>query len=178
MRGVPVAPAKVLRFSTEKSPSGACGANACHAATTACASDQDHSSVKVETLPTAWVRKRRRVTIPKFPPPPPRRAQYRSSCWRELQTTARPFARTTVAATRLSDVSPNLRAAKPIPPPSASPATPTVGHVPAGTVSPCPQRRSYTSISLAPAPTTARLLPSSATPFIRDTSTITPGVVE
>jgi hypothetical protein len=78
----------------------------------------------------------------------------------------------------LSQVRPNFRAAKPMPPPSVSPAIPTVGHVPAGTVTPCCQRRSYTSMSRAPAPTTARPFAPSVTPFKRETSTTTPGETE
>src|SRR5436305_864267 len=82
------------------------------------------------------VRKTNRVTMPKFPPPPPRRAQYRSGYRLALHTTALPSARTTVASSRLSHVSPNFREAKPTPPPSARPPMPTVGHDPPGMVRP------------------------------------------
>ena len=73
MRAAP--PTTELRFKTEKSPSGACGASFCQAWTTFAASDHGHSSAYVATCPMGCVRKTRRVTIPKFPPPPPRSAQ-------------------------------------------------------------------------------------------------------
>jgi hypothetical protein len=74
MLGVPE-PAEALTFSTEESPSGACGANACHAWTTSFAFDHGHSIEYVETAGAGFARKTNLVTIPKFPPPPPRSAQ-------------------------------------------------------------------------------------------------------
>src|SRR5262249_48651298 len=68
-------PPAQLRLQTEKSPSGACGAHCCHALTTCRASDHGQASVHVATFATGCVRKTRRVTMPKFPPPPPRSAQ-------------------------------------------------------------------------------------------------------
>lgn len=90
-----------------------------------------------------------------------------------------PSAVTIVSERRLSQVRPSLREAKPTPPPSARPAMPTVGHEPAGIVTPCCASLAYTSSSRAPAPTLA--LPrarSKTTPSRRETSITTPLVVE
>src|SRR2546423_12687441 len=73
--GLALEPAAAFRFSTQKSPSGACGASFCQAATTLLASDHGHASEYVATSATGCVLKTSRVTMPKFPPPPPRRAQ-------------------------------------------------------------------------------------------------------
>src|SRR5919112_3521004 len=129
-------PATALRLSTEKSPSGACGANDCHACTTRFASAHDQASEYVDTSSAGCERKTKRVTIPKFPPPPPRSAQKRSACSLALAVTTRPSANTTVASRRLSQVRPYLRAETPIPPPCVDPAMPTVGHVPPGIIRP------------------------------------------
>src|SRR5262249_33769384 len=171
-------PAAALTVRTQDNPSGACGANACHACTTCFATDQGPSIEYVDTLPTGWVRNTKRVTIPKFPPPPPRSAQYRSGCSCAFATTAVPSARTTVASSRWSLVSPNFLPDSPIPPPCVSPATPTVGHVPPGTMRPLLPSTVYTFISSAPAPAAARPFAASDTACRRETSTTTPWVVE
>ena len=76
------------------------------------------------------------VTTPKLPPPP-RIAQKRSGSRSASVETTEPSARTTVAATRLSIVSPNARVRCPRPPPSVRPPTPVVEITPAGTAPPC-----------------------------------------
>src|SRR5262245_45832702 len=101
-----------------------------------------HVSTKYDACVTGWTRKRKLVTTPKLPPPPPRQAQYRSA-WRDRShVRTRPSAVTIVSARTLSAVVPSLREAKPTPPPSASPPTPTVGHEPAGIVPPAFASRS------------------------------------
>ncbi len=88
------------------------------------------------TVETGKVRKRNDVTTPKLPPPPPRLAQKRSAFSDALHVRTRPDASTSVRPTMLSDVVPCRRELKPTPPPSASPAMPTVGHEPPGIVRP------------------------------------------
>ena len=83
-----------------------------------------------------WVFIVKEVAMPKLPPPPPRQAQYSSSLPPALALRTLPSAVTTWIALTLSRVSPYLRAARPIPPPRARPAIPTVGQEPPGTVSP------------------------------------------
>jgi len=67
------------RTRPDQSASGAVCGQACHAATTAAASTQ---AKEAEKLVTSWVAKVAKVicvTMPKLPPPPPRRAQNRSA---------------------------------------------------------------------------------------------------
>ena len=84
-----------------------------------------------------WTRNFKCVTIPKFPPPPPRSAQNRSGSLVRDTSRTQPSAVTISAPTRLSQVSPKARPASPIPPPSVLPPTPTDEHDPAGIVAPC-----------------------------------------
>src|SRR5919204_3867360 len=118
-------------MSTDRPRFGvACGAHDCHTLRTRAASAHGHSMKNVLTLLTGWVLNVRLVTIPKFPPPPPRQAQKRSEFSWSLQTRTCPSAVTIVSCSRLSEVSPNLRPDQPCPPPSVSPAIPTVGQEP------------------------------------------------
>src|ERR1019366_4943132 len=95
------------------------------------------------------------VTTPKLPPPPPLSAHNRSES--DCLSTERnaPSAVTIRTARRLSIVNPRCREARPNPPPSVTPAIPTDGHEPPGTVTPDCARREYRSISWTPAPTVA-----------------------
>jgi hypothetical protein len=111
---------------------------------------------------------------PKFPPPPPRQAQYRSAFVSASTRRARPSAVTIVAASRLSEVSPKRRPESPCPPPSASPAMPTDGHAPPGTSRPLARQARVQVDQLAadaerrPAvrdPDAAQPLRSTTTPF-------------
>ena len=89
------------------------------------------------------------VTTPKFPPPP--RIAQKSSGSRSASTcTTEPSARTTVAETRWSIVSPYVRVRCPVPPPSVRPPTPVVPMIPTGTASPCAWVAASTSLSSAP----------------------------
>ena len=151
--GPPLPP--VWSAQIENSPSGACGANACHARTTSRACDHGQSAKKYETLETGCVRRTRCVTTPKLPPPPPRQAQYRSGFSVAEQFRWRPSAVTIPSETTLSLVVPNAREARPTPPPSASPPIPTVAHDPAGIARPWRARVASTSTSRAPAPIVA-----------------------
>ena len=99
-------PLSVTSVQTEKSPSGAYGAQRCHASTTVCASLQGHSAKNVATLPTGYVRSWNEVTMPKFPPPPPRQAQKRSAFSLLLQVRTLPAASTSLSESTLSDVVP------------------------------------------------------------------------
>ena len=132
-----VAPESVASTeSSEKSSSGAFGAQRCQASTTRAASDQDHPARKIVAVLTGWVVNVNRVATPKFPPPPPRQAQNRSGFRCGLHCLTTPSAVTIVKLRRLSQVRPSLRPANPTPPPRARPAMPTEGHDPAGIVTP------------------------------------------
>lgn len=129
-------PGAADRCRLDQSASGATGAHDCQPWITRPARDQGQERKKSTSLLSWWVRNVNDVATPKFPPPPPRQAQYRSLCWEESQVTTDPSARTTCAAFRLSLVSPKARPTTPTPPPSVSPAMPTVAHEPPGTASP------------------------------------------
>src|SRR5205814_4811268 len=70
--GLALDPATAFRFSTQKRPSGACGASFCQAATTLLASDHGHASEYVATSPTGCVLNTNRMPMPQLPRPPPR----------------------------------------------------------------------------------------------------------
>ena len=117
------------------------------------------------------------VATPKLPPPPPREAQYRSLSRAWSQSRIRPSAVTICTESRLSQVRPKARDTTPMPPPSVSPAIPTVGHEPPGTAALSAASLEYMSISKAPDPTRASPEAlSSSTEAIWDTSTIRPDV--
>ncbi|MCQ0005176.1 hypothetical protein LUX73_11100 [Actinomadura madurae] len=84
---------------------------------------------------------------------------------------------TTWTDSRTSHDSPYARDVTPSPPPSVRPATPTVGQLPEGTLTPSSASLSYTSIRRVPAPTTA-CSPSRRTPSMGDTSITSPGPVD
>jgi hypothetical protein len=73
-----------------------------------------------------WVRRVRRVTTPKVPPPPPLRAQNSSRLRTGLAIRTAPSAVTTSASSRFAAAVPNPLEKLPNPPPRTSPATPTV----------------------------------------------------
>jgi hypothetical protein len=119
---------------TDHSSSGCWGIHSCQAPSTSAADPAGYLSENTVTVPgAATVSKVNEVTMPKLPPPPPLSAQRRSP-----PSTVRcsPSAVTTWAAVSLSQVSPNLRAMTPSPPPRVSPPMPTVGHEPAGNARP------------------------------------------
>ncbi|MGZ6787263.1 MAG: hypothetical protein ACXVEL_13035, partial [Nocardioidaceae bacterium] len=74
------------------------------------------------------------MTTPRLPPPPPREAQNRSGSRSAWTCRSRPSAVTTVSSSSASQVSPKARDSTPTPPPRVSPAAPTDGQVPVGTV--------------------------------------------
>jgi hypothetical protein len=98
---------------------------------------------------TGWSRNSRDVATPKFPPPP-RSAQYRSSCSFALAVNVRPSAVTTSADTRLSHDRPAPRARYPMPPPRERPPTPVVEMMPPVVASPCAFVASLKSPHVAP----------------------------
>src|SRR5204862_4394611 len=121
----------------------------------------------------------KRVTIPNWPAPPPRHAQYRSGWFFVFASSSWPLAIAIVTERTLSQVRPNFRPEKPCPPPRASPAIPTVGHEPAGIATPCSDSLSSTPTSRAPAPTLAvPFAPFTATAFIHQPPTAPPVVRE
>ncbi|CKR66233.1 Uncharacterised protein [Mycobacterium tuberculosis] len=82
--------------------------------------------------PLGNVAKVSEVVTPKLPPPPPRNAQNRSGWSVADAVTAWPLGSTTDADVNWSQSRPACRELAPSPPPSACPATPTVGQVPVG----------------------------------------------
>ena len=159
------------------SSSGASGAHACQASATAAASSYGHCRCSVVVVGAGTVRSVSSVTTPNWQPPAPRKAQ-NSSAWRcSSQSTTRLSASTTCAATSWSQVRPCLRPRIPSPPPSTSPAIPTVGPQPAAIATPCGSSASYTSPSRAPAPIVATPSPTT-TPLIGATSISIPSVDE
>lgn len=151
------------------------GAQRCHSRTTAAARAHGQLRKNVVQAGAGWVRIRNSVTTPNWALPPPRSAQNRSGSRRASTSRIRPSAVTIRAPVRLSLVSPYARLTTPMPPPSARPATPTVGHDPAGTVRRRAVSRSYTSMSFAPAPICAVPPGDIDTDAIGCTSTTSPG---
>ena len=86
--------------------SGEPGAQSCHASTTAAAWATGQATWKLVAVGDGSVLSSRLVTTPKLPAPAPRSAQNRSASRCESQSTTRPSASTTSAATSRSDVSP------------------------------------------------------------------------
>src|SRR6185437_5316307 len=148
---------------------GRTGAQDCHESITCAAADHGHCRKNSTSSGAGWVRKVNSVTTPKLPPPPPRQAQNKPASTpaepAEQSCTA-PSAVTICTPTMLSQLRPNSRDTTPTPPPSASPAIPTVGHDPPGTASPCAASWLYRSISSVPAPT--RTVPAPASTLTRD----------
>ena len=119
------------------SSSGAFGAQRCQAGRSRRPADHGQWRRSTRRVAPATCRRRKSVTIPKLPPPPPRHAQKRSALCRASQVSSRPSAVTIRATTTLSRGRPELRATRGrSPPPSARPPMPTVGHEPAGIVAP------------------------------------------
>ena len=110
--------------------------------------------------PTGWIANSNSVTTPKLPPPP-RSAQCRSGFSFADAFTTRPSAVTTVAETRLSQLSPCLRDSQPIPPPSVKPATPVWLTTPPGTARPCSWVAASSCAHVVPPPQRARCAPGS-----------------
>src|SRR5256885_2232999 len=79
--------------------------------------------------PTGWSRNANDVARPKFPPPP-RTPQNKSGFSCSFACVTRPSAVTRSTPRRLSQARPRVRARKPDPPPSVSPATPVAGTTP------------------------------------------------
>ncbi len=158
------------------SAEGACGASDCHAARAALACDHGKVMRNQLACDTRCARSCRWVTIPKLPPPPPRQAQNRPGLLSASAVRTLPSAVTIWTARMLSQVIPNARPVSPIPPPSANPPRPTVGHEPPGVVAPWRASAAYRSIRLVPAPAVA-VEPLSETPSKRRRSTIRPPCV-
>ncbi len=116
--------------------SGASGAHACQAASTAgrCSGSQVKWNEVIVGAGTDA--KTSEVTTPIVPLPPPRSAQNSSGSNSSSQSTIRPSPSTTRAARSASQVSPCARPSTPSPPPSVRPAMPTAGPQPAGIVTP------------------------------------------
>ena len=93
------------------------------------------------------------------PPPPPRSAQNSSGSWSASTRRRSPEASTTSKARTLLHASPYARLSQPVPPPSASPVTPTLAARPSTGASPCSPAAAATSPASAPAP--ARTTPPS-----------------
>ena len=124
--------------------------------------------------PSGWASKSKWVTTPKLPPPP-RNAQNKSASLSGEATWTEPSAQTTVAARRLSTVSPYLRRTQPSPPPSVRPPTPVSETTPPGTTRPNACVSRSTSAHTAPPCTEARLaIGSTVTARIRVRSITTP----
>ena len=105
--------------------------------TTAAALDHGNDNRKKPSEVVGWVWYSNWVTMPKFPPPPPRRAHSRSGfAARARPSGSTPSAVTIRAESSWSQVKPYCRLAIPRPPPSVRPAAPTVGQVPVGIVRP------------------------------------------
>ena len=134
--------ALIARKVDSASAAGAVGMLRCHAASASAASAHAKVSPNVVRSGVGWVRKVNSVAIPKLPPPPPRQAQNSAGSVRSSQVTTLPSASTTLAESIESTSSPPVRVMWLKPPPSASPPTPTVGHVPVGIASPAPRIRS------------------------------------
>lgn len=101
------------------------------------------------------------VVTPKLPPPPPRNPQNRSGFSVVDAVTAVPPGSTTVADTSWSDSNPPRREEAPNPPPSAWPATPTVGHVPVGIPRPLAANTWWIAYSCVAGVTVTRPVPAS-----------------
>src|ERR1700722_694596 len=117
--------------------SSVCGAQDCHASIAALADDHGQATLKnVDEAGIGCVVNVNSVTTPKLPPAPPFSAHSRSGSEPASTERSVPSAVTIRTALRLSIVSPRCRAASPNPPPSVTPAIPTDGHEPPGTVTP------------------------------------------
>ena len=92
---------------------GASGAKSCHASMAVAAWEKGQDAKKYAALRTGVTFSVRLVTMPNWPPPPPRRAQNRSGSWLASTVRSRPSAVTTVSATTLSQVRPSWRLARP-----------------------------------------------------------------
>ena len=166
-----------VTFRLAASSSGPCGAHSCHASMTAAACEYGQVAWTFVADGAGTVRKSNEVTTPKLPAPAPRSAQNRSSWWFSSHSRMRPSARTIWARKSWSDVTPYVRPRIPSPPPSARPAIPTGGQVPAGMARPWSCSVSYTAPSRAPAPTVATPSETVTAPM-GVTSTTTPRVEE
>src|SRR5215469_790782 len=154
------APNAELRCMFDHSSGGPLGAQDCQAPITRLASDHGHCRKNVTRLLSWRVRMVNDVATPKLPPPPPMLAQSRSVCWVESHVRTEPSAVTIWTDSMASQVKPYWRESTPMPPPSASPARPTVGHEPPGIARPCAARFSYRWIRPMPAPTVTLPLPT------------------
>ena len=100
-------------------------------------------------MPTGKSRYWKRVTTPKFPPPP-RTAQNRSGCSVSLAISWRPSAVTISTAMSASIVRPCFRTSQPTPPPRVRPAMPTEPVSPKGVARPWAAAASVNSIAVRP----------------------------
>src|SRR6516162_887307 len=75
------------------------------------------------------------VTTPKLPPPP-RKAQNKSTFSPSLQCTSEPSVVTSVSPSTLSQDNPNRRVSHPVPPPSTNPEAPVCDTTPDGKIKP------------------------------------------
>ena len=115
---------------------------------------------------TSWRPNSSAVTAPKLPPPP-RRAQNKSSFSCSLAVRIRPSAVTTSAPTRLSHERPRPRVRYPMPPPRVRPATPVVETTPPVVASPYACVAWLKSPHVAPPPARAVFLAGSTNTLFR-----------
>src|SRR5580692_8793929 len=99
-------PGAAARCRFDQSASGALGAQDCHPAITLAAFDQGQVRKKITGDGAGTVLNWNQVAMPKFPPPPPRHAQYRSECDDGLAVSALPSAVMMFSEASLSQVSP------------------------------------------------------------------------
>ena len=136
MRIAGVVPGTPSRCRFDQSVSGAAASQDCQARITSGARDQVNWRNASASDEIGRVRSTSDVTTPKLPAPAPRSAQKSSGSRRSSQVSRRPSAVTMSALARLSHVRPQPRDSTPTPPPSVSPAMPTVGHDPAAIPTP------------------------------------------
>lgn len=136
MEIVGVPPTVFATCRDDQISSGCVGPHSCQAFSTAAAFRHGQAMYAATACGAGWVRKWSSVTMPKLPLPAPRRAQNRSLFVVAFAVSSRPSAVISVAWVRLSQVRPYARDTTPWPPPRVRPDTPTVGHEPAGIVTP------------------------------------------
>ena len=119
-----------------KKPSGSSGTSRCQAVTAPVASDHGQLAKKYETGRAGCVRSTKCGDDAEVPAAAAAAGPEEVALWLASHVRCRPSAVTIPSETTLSAVVPNAREANPTPPPSASPAMPTVGQEPVGIARP------------------------------------------